>query len=550
MSIFDICVFLIVVSFLIVIYAVFKYVYVRVNKYTIMCEHIRKGYMYKISSESGYLYKQAHMKYLSTWKSYSESPEKADKWLVKNVLSDSVEVTHILNALKYNTGVNSELSSMFDDVLKQVNSIFAYDIRCYICDTYIKWMNDVFPVEYRLDVLYLSSAGRRHKCKPWYWTFSDIVRLSGRQKKPENTYVRKTPRRDNLPDDFVRSPLIQTHKPLSKSNTVDTDKILAEVSVRPKQVTRTVHVQTSTVQQNQFAQQNNQENVIDTRTYRSNFWTSPSDNKTMSQRMLPVNYDRLSSACIGYIYKSDPFTVADFEKSIYNIGVQNPCCYAILNLKTGKYYIGKGNSARWCVGSHLHGCDVSDVNTIDYAIAHNNDPVLLRIFPLSECGYIDLSDMVEHLISAYGCLYPNGYNYASIDRRMFPVIDSVLSSECIDWIRCNNPMTIDEFNSSVYNEGAKPGCYVILDLKTNKYYVGQAGSLKRRMKDHLTGKNRKDLTNIDHAIFDDKDPILIRICPFFECNYDDLNDMERCLIQAYDSAQPNGYNKTKGNKVK
>lgn len=431
MSIFDICVFLIVVSFLIVMYAIFKYVYVRVNRYTIMCEHIRKGYMYKISSESGYLYKQAHMKYLNTWKSYSESSEKADKWLVKNVLSDSVEVTHILSALKYNAGVNSELSSRFDDVLKQVNSIFAYDIRCYICDTYIKWMNGVFPVEYRLDVLYSSPAGRRHECKPWCWTFSDIVRLSGRQKKPENTYVRKTPRRDNLPDDFVRSPLIQTHKPLSKSNTVDTDKILAEVSVRPKQVTRTVPVQTFTVQQNQFAQQNNQENVIDTRTYRSNFWTSPSDNKTMSQRMLPVNPDK----------------------------------------------------------------------------------------------------------------------------KMLPVIPDLLLSECIDWVRNSDPMLPEEFEKSEYNDGKKPGCYVILDLKNDKYYVGQTNSFKNRMKDHFNGKDaktdpdhiKKKGHKIDYAIYTEKVPILIRICPINKCGYDDLDTMERNLIAAYNCRFPNGYNNTDGN---
>ncbi|MBR1610318.1 MAG: GIY-YIG nuclease family protein, partial [Methanobrevibacter sp.] len=89
-----------------------------------------------------------------------------------------------------------------------------------------------------------------------------------------------------------------------------------------------------------------------------------------------------------------------------------------------------------------------------------------------------------------------------------------------------------------------PGCYIIYNQRTDKYYVGQSGDLFRRLKEHLDGRGSGG-KRIDFEMASN-DPVLIRWLPCFDAGYRDLNEMERDLIAAYDSYN-NGYNLTKGN---
>lgn len=86
------------------------------------------------------------------------------------------------------------------------------------------------------------------------------------------------------------------------------------------------------------------------------------------------------------------------------------------------------------------------------------------------------------------------------------------------------------------------GTYVLYNQQDNKYYVGQATSLKRRLHQHFTGKGNGDVY-MDYRL---GKPFTIYIFPLGDSQFKTLNEQERHYIAKY-RAFETGYNKTHGN---
>ena len=140
-------------------------------------------------------------------------------------------------------------------------------------------------------------------------------------------------------------------------------------------------------------------------------------------------------------------------------------------------------------------------------------------------------------------------DYQSVIPEMMPVKANKLPSEFLTYFAENKPITAQQFKNDELGlkRKAVPGCYVIYDVVERKYYVGQAGNLWRRMSEHLNkGKFLKGTCyQIDENIRNGH-KVYIRIITIGVGNIIDLDEMERKLIDAYDSYH-HGYNLTQGN---
>lgn len=87
------------------------------------------------------------------------------------------------------------------------------------------------------------------------------------------------------------------------------------------------------------------------------------------------------------------------------------------------------------------------------------------------------------------------------------------------------------------------GTYVLYNQQDNKYYVGQATSLQRRLHQHFTGSGNGDV----YADYRMNKPFTIYIFPLVGSQFTTLNDQERHYIAKY-RAFETGYNKTHGNR--
>jgi len=87
------------------------------------------------------------------------------------------------------------------------------------------------------------------------------------------------------------------------------------------------------------------------------------------------------------------------------------------------------------------------------------------------------------------------------------------------------------------------GVYVLYNHDKKMYYVGQAKSIFSRVNNHFTGKGNGDV----YADYKYGDDFTIKLLPLQNSGFDNLNDLEREAIAAYNS-YAKGYNKTRGNK--
>lgn len=92
------------------------------------------------------------------------------------------------------------------------------------------------------------------------------------------------------------------------------------------------------------------------------------------------------------------------------------------------------------------------------------------------------------------------------------------------------------------NVTSEEGCYIIYNTYTKKYFVGKAKSPLSRVYLVL---NRKVLTNsvLLSYEFSLGQMMLIKIVPLNGSGYHTLTDLQKALVRAYNTLNPNGYNR-------
>lgn len=98
------------------------------------------------------------------------------------------------------------------------------------------------------------------------------------------------------------------------------------------------------------------------------------------------------------------------------------------------------------------------------------------------------------------------------------------------------------FEIRATTKGDFVGVYIIYNETKDMYYVGQAKRLLFRINQHFTGHGNGDV----YADYKYGDSFVIQIIKLSESGYDDLDELERDMIDMYD-ASVSGYNKTVGN---
>jgi len=131
---------------------------------------------------------------------------------------------------------------------------------------------------------------------------------------------------------------------------------------------------------------------------------------------------------------------------------------------------------------------------------------------------------------------------------LYPIKPYVLCETCLAYITSHRVYTANQYlkQCSQHVKQKVPGCYIIRNDICGKIYVGQSADLTNRVKQHLNGRQSGG-DELDYDIAVNRVPVTIRHIPLTKSGYNDLNELERLLIKAYDSLEPNGYNKTRGN---
>ena len=119
-----------------------------------------------------------------------------------------------------------------------------------------------------------------------------------------------------------------------------------------------------------------------------------------------------------------------------------------------------------------------------------------------------------------------------VDNMISMAIDGVIrnSKEQLSHSFSTEGITPSEFflQKSVMS-GDSVGVYVILNQTKSKYYVGQAKRLYFRVNQHFTGHGNGDV----YADYKYGDQFLIKLITLRESGYDDLDKLERDMIQQY-----------------
>ena len=117
------------------------------------------------------------------------------------------------------------------------------------------------------------------------------------------------------------------------------------------------------------------------------------------------------------------------------------------------------------------------------------------------------------------------------------------------WIISDDSETSDGPAGFKYTDG--PGCYVITIYKRpvrgkkwddyENIYIGQSVNIFKRVHNHFNGKGNGDVyADIKYGKY-----VYVR---FIRCKKEEMNDLERNLISAFDATS--SYNKTKGGSTK
>ena len=91
------------------------------------------------------------------------------------------------------------------------------------------------------------------------------------------------------------------------------------------------------------------------------------------------------------------------------------------------------------------------------------------------------------------------------------------------------------------------GIYSIFCISNNKYYIGQAIDIEKRIKAHInklkSNNHHSPYLQNTYNMYGEKD-FIFEVVEY--CNIDELDTKEQYYIKAYDSLNPNGFNCTTG----
>lgn len=87
------------------------------------------------------------------------------------------------------------------------------------------------------------------------------------------------------------------------------------------------------------------------------------------------------------------------------------------------------------------------------------------------------------------------------------------------------------------------GVYILHNETKNQYYVGQSKNVLSRVACHFRGEGNGDV----YHDYRSGDHFVIKTISLAKSGYENLNELERDTIRAYDAFE-NGYNRTRGNR--
>ena len=141
--------------------------------------------------------------------------------------------------------------------------------------------------------------------------------------------------------------------------------------------------------------------------------------------------------------------------------------------------------------------------------------------------------------------YP-GIKRKDLDLAIFDYIDAreiELQQNMDAFLQSVQDITPEEFfEIKQRQQGDIVGVYIIHNETRNQYYVGQAKKLFFRINQHFTGHGNGDV----YADYKYGDDFSIKIIKLSDSGYDDIDKLERDMIDKYD-AYSIGYNRTSGN---
>jgi hypothetical protein len=110
----------------------------------------------------------------------------------------------------------------------------------------------------------------------------------------------------------------------------------------------------------------------------------------------------------------------------------------------------------------------------------------------------------------------------------------------------NAELNADEFLDAACSKSAPDytGVYILHNTTKDAYYVGQSVHVLQRVTQHLTGHGNGDV----YADYKHGNTFTVRLVPLVGSGYENLNDLERDMIEAYDAYEC-GYNATRGNRT-
>lgn len=90
------------------------------------------------------------------------------------------------------------------------------------------------------------------------------------------------------------------------------------------------------------------------------------------------------------------------------------------------------------------------------------------------------------------------------------------------------------------------GVYIVHNIDTNKYYVGQSINVIKRLRSHFNGRSTTGGSDDLNNALINGDRLEVVLLALKDSNFRNLNDMESFFINHFDSYH-NGYNRTRGN---
>lgn len=322
----------------------------------VACENLKSKLENRSYRNNQVLHHHLEVSTLDTFNKY-KSADYADLWLDRYAKKNPNTMKDVLDALWNNTLLTKAVSEEFDKILAQYQP--SSSVYQYIQNNYEPIFRSEALDYYHLMVTYTSPAGRNHYRQDWYWDSNDIVGFMV----------------------YVSSPKMEVPPDSPKCSVYNGQSVSYEIH-KPQSASQVNHSQT-----------------VQSR-------------PACMDLLLPVKESCLSPDCVSYIHAHRCYNINEYKRAWNTAGQKRvvPGCYIILDCNVNKIYVGQAQNLKIRMNQHLHGKDSDKPDNIDYAIAVLQHSILIRHIPLGRSGYYDLNEMERHLIEAYDCQYPKGYN--------------------------------------------------------------------------------------------------------------------------------------------